>query len=214
MAAFLHLLVVIGSTTNQEVFFLRHGPATIGALLQRVQHPHTITHTPSHYRHPHTTTLSPRHPHYTTTLSPPTHHHTITTYTITTHTPSHYHHPHYHHPHTTTLSPPTLSPPSPPTHHHTITTITTLSPPTHYHHHHTTTTTTLIVSRTLEISQYRLYTVDRSRQSRGTTKIAAVVTNASYSSDQGKILWTETKRVLKILFSRSSTATVEERSGE
>ena len=139
MAAFLHLLVVIGSTTNQEVFFLRHGPATIGALLQRVPptHHHTIaTHTPSHYHHPLTiTTHTPshyRHPHY--------HHHTITT-----HTPSHYHHLHYHHPHTITLSPPTLSPP---THHHTITThtittITTHTPPHYHYHHHTITTHTL-----------------------------------------------------------------------
>ena len=43
-----------GSTTNQEVFFLRNGPATIGALLQKV--------TPSHY---HTlTSITPSHNHF------------------------------------------------------------------------------------------------------------------------------------------------------
>lgn len=44
-AAFLRLLVAMldGSSTNQEVFFLRQGPATVGALLQKIS-PSLLTH--------------------------------------------------------------------------------------------------------------------------------------------------------------------------
>ena len=165
MAAFLHLLVVIldGSTTNQEVFFLRHGPATIGALLQKVSptHHHTITtHTPPHYHH------TPSHYHHTpshyhhTGPSPPTHHHTITT--------------HHHHPHTTTLSPPT--------HHHTITThtppvlVTTHTAP-HYHHPDRMAAYSPLRSSIVAVLLLlKSIFVDTSWfQSRGTTKIAAVM---------------------------------------
>ena len=40
VASFLELLLLMldGSPTNQEVFFLSEGPATIGTLLQKVHH--------------------------------------------------------------------------------------------------------------------------------------------------------------------------------
>ena len=42
VASFLELLLLMldGSPTNQEVFFLSEGPATIGTLLQKVHHQH------------------------------------------------------------------------------------------------------------------------------------------------------------------------------